>query len=152
MYLSSEMPVPSVIQQESFRVGSVSLLHDETVLYQLHDDVVINVDDIIEMMNVHKKIAGDKARYVVVLTGARTTLTSEARAFDISQKRKLLTLAEAVVIDNIVTRIAASFYYRFNAPPYSIRTFPDVQKAFRWIDEMRKNDLTKKNNNAHLLI
>jgi hypothetical protein len=51
-----------------------------------------------------------------------------------------------------VTRIAASFYYRFNAPPYSIRTFPDIEKAMKWIDELRQNESQKKNNSAHLFI
>jgi hypothetical protein len=146
------MPVPSAIQQEAFRVGTVSLLLDDTVLYHLHDDVIIEVEDIFEMMNAHQKIAGDKPRYVIVNSGARATLSQEARALDVSKQRKELTLAEAVVIDNIVTRIAASFYYRFNAPPYSIRTFPDIEKAMKWIDELRQNESQKKNNSAHLFI
>lgn len=146
------MSLPKSIKTESYRVGTVSLLDDDTVLYNLNDDVEINVDDVYEMIHAHQKIAGDKPRYVIVITGARTSQNSEARHLNISEERKKLTLAEAVVIDNIVTRISAGFYYRFNAPPYSIRTFPNADEAMKWINNLRVQDQNKRNDLRSILI
>ena len=137
LYLFAAMlPVP--VQRIDFRVGNLEILEDGVLYYHLFDDSVLDISDVQEMLKAHSILAARKPRLVLVDAGVRTSMTPEARLFDISRERQKYTLAEAVIVNNIVTRITANFYYRFNPPPYKTRFFNSEESAYAWLKSMEK--------------
>lgn len=129
--------MPAPVQRIDFRVGFLEILEDGVLYYHLYDDSVLDISDVKEMLKAHRILAARKPRPVLVDAGVRTSMTQEARLFDISRERQKYTLAEAIIVNNIVTRITANFYYRFNPPPYKTRFFNSEESAYAWIKAMK---------------
>jgi len=116
--------------------GTLRELSNGIIIYDFKDDVSIDIADIKLMIEAHSKLANGIPRPVLVNTGKRMGISPEARAFDNIEDRKRITKAEALVIDNIATRIGANFYYMIQRPPYQVKTFPTQEKALKWLEKL----------------
>jgi len=65
----------------------------------------------------------------------RNNISTEAFSFDAHKELdiKQVTIAEAVVIKNLATRIMANFYYKVTKRNFPVKVFDTKQEAINWL-------------------
>lgn len=121
--------------------GTLHELSNGMLVYNFNDDVALEKSDVELMIKVHTELANGIPRLVLVNTGQRMSISSEARAFDNIETRRKITRAEALVVNNIATRIGANFYYMIQRPPYPVKSFTSIEKGMNWLLKIDSNEL-----------
>ncbi|MBL4592320.1 MAG: STAS/SEC14 domain-containing protein [Flavobacteriales bacterium] len=110
------------------------------VLLTFKDNVVIEVEDAKEI----DKTVIDELIYnqpFVVLIDARditSSLTHEARDFFTNDELILkIRKAQAIVVNNLHTKLIANFYMKFHKPINPVKVFSDYDKAENWLKKIR---------------
>ena len=109
------------------------------------DDVILEPADIIEINVACSELCNKQKLPHLVVTGLRMSVTPEARAVDIIDSRVENTLCEALIINNLATRMAARLYYKFNKVPFEVKHFKTENDALQWIrvNYLDENEGTK---------
>lgn len=135
------MSLPEKISSVDIKIGTLSVLDNGYLLYEFRDDVHIDKEDIIRMIDAHTQLADGTPRYVLVITGARMSVSPEARKYDNRDIRLTITKAEALVVTNLPTRIGTNFYYSMMKPPYPMKSFGNEEKAFNWLQKLEASTI-----------
>ena len=117
---------------------SIGLLSNDFLIYDFKDDIIIDRADVDLMIKEHTLLSKGVPRFVIVKTGQRMSITPEGRAFDSLDFRKNITRAEALIVNNIATRIGANFYYLIQRPPYPVKSFTNLDQGFSWLEKLRQ--------------
>lgn len=128
-----------VIRSLSIRTGTVSLLEGQILYFKFLDEITLTVEDVIELSNANLALTGSGMYFSIVVPGFRNDLTKEAREYDFYRelKRKPTCIAEAIIVNELPTRIVVDFYYKFRAFPYPTKAFASEDKALEWFRMMR---------------
>ncbi len=127
------MQASTSIKEFDLGFGTISELSNGIIVYNFKDDVALEKHDVELMINRHSELANGIPRLVLVKTGQRMSISPEARAFDNIETRVKITRAEALVVNNIATRIGANFYYLMQRPPYPVKSFTSEEKGMNWL-------------------
>ena len=106
---------------------------------------MLDAQDIYEINYASNELCdGDKLPHLIV-TGLRMSVTKEGRSADIMEARLKNTLCEAIVINNLATRMAARLYYKFNPVPFEVKHFKTENEALQWlrVNYIDKNEGTE---------
>ena len=127
------MKIPKEISEFNFPFGTLFELENGFLLYRFHSDILLDVDDVRMMIKAHREMSNGTARYVIVETAPRMSTTPAARELDNKTDRSEITRAEALIVNNIATRIAAKFYYSVMPPPYPVKLFKNTLEGYKWL-------------------
>ncbi len=120
-------------------------LDDEGIMVlKFKNDVFLELEDVIQLTDDCETVAGEVPRPLLIITGDRLGVSKEGRSIDISERRKKNTLAEAMVIDNLATRLTAKIYKKFNPPPIEAQHFKTEEEAREWLRlKLKENESTE---------
>lgn len=92
----------------------------------------IELEDIHHAYHEHLRLA-PRPLPVLVLGRGMMAATPEVEAFSSGPEVRAVTRAVAVVMTNMLARVAVRFYLRFNPPAYPFRAFEDEAEALKWL-------------------
>lgn len=127
------------LQQRSSKtisVAQVSFVENDMMVFEFFDDITIGVSEIKELAIASHDLSGGEVPLLsLVVTGERNNMSTEAFAYNIFKELNITqrTIAEAVVIQNIATRIMANFYYKVVTRPFPVKVFENREKAITWL-------------------
>jgi hypothetical protein len=124
-----------ILEHVALDCADLYLLESGMIRYEFREGYLVDVKDIQEMSATRTRFAGDRPRKILIITSRYLNITPEGRAYDVSAHRKKNTIAEAYVITNLATRIAANFYHLFNRPPIPVKVFKTEAEAVKWLNK-----------------
>lgn len=115
---------------------------DKNIIYLKYKlDVNFELADAIEVNNLIFEMSnGDFFSVIVDGRGNKGNITNEARShYATDPKTKNIRLAEALIIDNIATRIFSRLYIKVNKPNNPVKIFQQYDDALDWVNGIMKN-------------
>ena len=124
------------IASKEISVAYLSYLECDLIQVQFFDDITIGIPEVKELANATKELTGGIVPVLsLVITGQRNNISTEAFSYNIYTELNITqrTIAEAVVIQNLPTRIIANFYYKVVPRPFPVKVFESREKAIAWL-------------------
>ena len=125
-----------------------TLSFDGTIVtLTINDGSLFDVEECREMIKIATRLANNKP--YVLLSDARVyfTITPEGRKITADKKEAPLLKANAVIINNLPTRLIANFFGNFNKPHFKFKVFTNEKKAVQWLraaaEEIKTDDNRK---------
>jgi len=119
--------------------GFIEVLEGNVVLLKFKEDVVFELRDAIEA---NKAIySAVKGKPFLSLVDARIygSISAGAREFFAKDTlTKEIKIAEAIVINNLPSRLYAKFYVRLSRPANPVKIFNDINDAKLWLQLQQK--------------
>ncbi|MGZ3901433.1 MAG: DUF7793 family protein [Bacteroidia bacterium] len=113
---------------------TITLVNCNYFLMEVHDDVELEVKDIIELVEFQKELGGEKAYPVIILPAPTSTTNSDLIRY-ISKSTSLpYTKADAFVLTSVAQKILAKLYIRFVPPERPTQFFTRKEDALKWIE------------------
>lgn len=113
-------------------VCEMELKDDNIVFIRTFEDASIEIPEIDDINKALKELVSSQPCYLVVIAGAGSSSSNEAREYGAKMREKNVT-AEAIVINNIAIRILANFYIKVNKPQQKIKLFSNTHDAVEWL-------------------
>jgi len=114
---------------------TISLIENSYFLMEVHDDVELEVEDVLKLVEFQKELGGGKA-YPVIIFPSPTSTTNSDLIRHISKPDSLpYTKADAFVLTSVAQKILAKLYIRFVPPERPTQFFTDKEKAIKWIED-----------------
>jgi len=116
--------------------ANLHLIEESLVLLEFKNNVIIEAEDAKEIdQEIYYNLIDGKN--FVVLTDARnidSSITHEARFF-FSEDKLVLAIrkAQALVVNDIHTKLLANFYMNFYKSKDPVKVFNDYHRAFVWL-------------------
>jgi len=123
-----------VAKSIKLNVADAHLLANGLVYLKFKDDQTITVQDRLDLAKAIEDLADGQRRKVLIQTGARNSITSEARKLDINRRVEAHVIKEALIITTLGIRISAIFYYKFRKPKFPFKVFAKYNEALEWLD------------------
>ena len=117
------------------------LVEEGFVILEFKDNVNIEVEDAkeIDQLIVDELINNNHFVALIDARDVTSTITAEAREFFANDELVLeIRKAQAIVVNNLHTKLLANFYMKFHKPKNPIKIFSDYDTAEKWIREIRK--------------
>ena len=99
------------------------------------DKVRIELDDMRESFDIVNAYTNHLPVKKLVVTGANTEITKEARLFghEASLRVKHNVIAEAIIVHSLYQKMVINFYSKFIKDNYPTCFFVDIEKAKDWL-------------------
>ncbi len=111
--------------------GLTAIVFKTKVQFELND--AIEVDDY-----TYDWVQGKPFVTLVDGRNIRSNITHEAREyFAKHEKITRIRKGQAIVVNNLHTKLLANFYMNFHKPSNPIKIFTDYDKAYNWVKEIR---------------
>lgn len=111
--------------------GSIAYTKEGIVVIDFNDDIELQIEDTETIANAVISLTGKKLSPTLILTGERNSITPEARDHEL--KKFNLSLADAIVVTSLPTRIMTMFFIKFNPPNHPYKIFGDKEQAIQWL-------------------
>jgi hypothetical protein len=115
------------------------LLEDGYTILRAKDKVEFDLDDAIEVDDITFDFVEGKPFVTLVdARNIRSSMSHEARNhFATNKKITDIRKAQAIVVNNLHTKLIANFYMNFHRPANPIKIFNDYDKADKWVRKIR---------------
>ena len=115
----------------------LKFLNEDTVELRYHDNITIELKDVINDYLVYDDFTNKKAVKKLIIAGMHTSITNDARVAikEENLKRASFIKAEAIVIDSLAQRMFGNFYLRMMRNKYPIKIFTSVEDARNWLEQ-----------------
>lgn len=127
-----------VIREMQLRAALVRLIESDILEVHTTPDHETQIEDVIDINRVSKDFVGDQPYYVVVFVGHGSSASKEVREFAAKETFRKNVVAEAIIIDNLATRILANMYMKFARPKQKIKVVDSKKEAMKWIEGIRE--------------
>ncbi len=115
----------------------MDLKYGDIIYVQTFENAEIEIPEIDEMNIYLRSLVEDGPCYLIVFPGVGSISSHEARKHAAKLKNKNI-IAEAIIIDNLATRLLANFYMKINRPEQRIKLFSNEKAALEWINSIKK--------------
>ncbi len=113
---------------------STIILRDDGILeLYTSDEHEYTIDCTKENVKAFGELSGGKKVPVLIIGGAFTSVTPEAREFMASEESLEYSKAEAFLVNTLAQKILIQFYIKFNRPLVPTRIFTEKEKAIEWL-------------------
>lgn len=119
-----------------FKNARVRQLDDRIILIEFKNDFLIELEDVVEINKECYSLSGGQPFLSLMDIRVDGMMTAEAR--QLLAKDPLISnlrMAEAFVINNLVTRIFAKFYMKINRPDNPVEVFSHSDEAINWLHQ-----------------
>jgi hypothetical protein len=115
------------------------LINEGLILLQFKDKVDFELDNAIEVLeHIYDFVEGKPFVLIADARDIRSNMSHEARQkFATDKKISTIRKAQALVVNNLHSRLIANFYLNFHKPTDPLKVFNDYNKALDWIKEKR---------------
>ena len=126
------------------------IVHEKVIVAMRHDGIVhvkflsnteINVEFQGILVEFYDQITYGKNACFIFEGGEFISITKEARENAIKMEKEALTLASAVVFNNLAQRILADFYYKVNKPSKPYKVFSSFEKGIEWLKTIKDSEI-----------
>ena len=118
----------------------IELLEGNVVLLKFKEDGIFELRDAIEANKAIYSIVKGKPFLSLVDARVYGSISADAREFFAKDTlTKDIKVAEAIVIDNLPSRLFAKFYIRLSRPANPVKIFSDINVAELWLQLQQKN-------------
>lgn len=100
---------------------------------ELLDEKDIELEDIAENQKIAREMTGSNRYVSLVIAAPYTSISHEARKAAGEHSNYPNTIAQAIVVKNLATRIMGNFFLRFHHPPCPSKLFNDRSAAIEWL-------------------
>jgi hypothetical protein len=128
-------------QREIFTPKCQAILYEpHLVINKVLDGHTLDANDILELKQANISLTEGKLYAILVLFGAMTEVTQDARELIASKEFQQNTIAKALLVNNIGHRLLGNFYLSVNRPHIKTRLFTEQETALSWLrSELQKN-------------
>lgn len=112
---------------------TVRLLTPTIVENIIHDNSDIDVEDILQLKEINKKLTGGANYAILVNSGMMTSITKEARELSADKDFQQQTVAKALLVRSFGHRLVCRFYIKVNRPHIKTKIFSDRHEAIKWL-------------------
>ena len=115
------------------------LIEDGFTLLTAKNNVEVELEDAIEIDDISYDLVEGKP-FVTLVDGrnVRSNISHEARDFFANdEKITKIRKAQAIVVNNLHTKLLANFYMKFYKPENPVKIFSDYDKAEKWVKEIK---------------
>ena len=129
-----------IINRKKISIAEVSYAENDVVVFDFFDDITIGISEIKELAFASNELTGGVVPTLnLVITGQRNNISTEAFAYNVFEELKItqITIAEALVIQNLATRIMANFYYKVVPRKFPVKVFENKEQAIEWLFESK---------------
>ena len=122
------------------------IVHEQVIVAMRHDGIVHvvflpNTEITVEFQDIlvglYDQITLGQKAYFIFEGGEFVSVTKEARENAIELEKSSITLASAVVFNNLAQRIIADFYYAVNRPKLPYKVFSSFEKGIAWLNSIK---------------
>jgi hypothetical protein len=122
--------------EKKISIGMARFYTNQIMCFEFDNDILMGLVEISELADTVKELTGGIVPVLsLVVMGERNNISTEAFSFDTHKELgiKQVTVAEAVVIKNLATRIMANFYYKVIKRNFPVKVFDTKQEAIMWL-------------------
>ena len=115
------------------------LIEEGFTLLIAKNKVELELEDAIEIDDISFELVEGKP-FVTLVDGrnVRSNMSHEAREhFATNKKITDIRKAQAIVVNNLHTKLLANFYMKFHKPENPVKIFNDYDKAEIWVKKIR---------------
>lgn len=128
------------IESDKYIVG---LRTDGIIHVYYKDHIQITVELQRELNLLFHKIAAGQNRLFVFQAGHNCSVNKAARDNAIAMQDEVPAIAYVVVVQNLVYRMIANFYYKFNQPKQPFNVVSDFEEGIAWLKELQVANTSK---------
>lgn len=128
-----------MVESENIK-SEIRLTHSRIVMrndgiLELHtnDNHEYEINDVKENVEATGKLTGSKKVPVLVVGGAFTSVSKEARAFMASEESLKYSMCEAFLLNSLAQKLLINFYISIHKPLVPTVVFTDKTKAIEWL-------------------
>lgn len=107
-------------------------LSDTIIYFKYSDNALVELSDVQKMLQLQRELGVDENVKRIVYAGRYTTITPEAREY--VQRNKPKVKAEAFVLSGLAQKILFDFYHHICKNENPIKSFNNLEDAFKWIE------------------
>lgn len=124
-----------MLKTQSKVIKSIQMLDGNICEVIFNDKVKIELEDMRESFELVNTFTNHMPVKKLVITGANTEITKEARLFghEASLKVKHNVIAEAIIVHSLYQKMVINFYSKFIKDNYPTSFFVDIEKAKEWL-------------------
>lgn len=120
--------------------------NSKVLIYKLKDDIIkvlikdsasIEVEDLLEMKDFNKKLAGGKDYYLLFIAGKDSHISKEAREKSTGKEISENKLAQAFVVQSLAHKIIANFFINIQKPSMPTKMFTNEKEAIHWLKSLK---------------
>ena len=118
-------------------VSSKMTFSDGILFVEIKEGAVLDKKSIDEQTRAREELVGMSTFAVLIDARNKHKVTTEARnpKIDLDEENRL---GIAIVTSNQVTRFAANFFFQIKKPKVPHKMFSDIDKALRWLGELKR--------------
>lgn len=105
------------------------------VVFMPNTEITVEFQDI--LVGLYNQITLGRKACFIFEGGEFVSVTKEARENAIELEKSSITLASAVVFNNLAQRIIADFYYTVNRPKLPYKVFSSFEKGIAWLNSIK---------------
>ena len=110
------------------------LISENIVENVVHDNSTLDVEDILEIKEINKKLTNGNKYVLLVDSGMITTITKEGRELSASPEFQQNTIAKALYVRSYGHRLIGNVYIKLNKPAIKTRIFSCRDQALEWLN------------------
>ena len=134
------------------RTGTFSMLEKDILLVVMKEDVVVDIPESDENYEAAMQLTKGSRYGALIDARHYVSLTNEAREHSANPKYQTHTIAQAVIISSLASRLLANFLIQFHKRNKNaeMRLFNEYDAALKWLkdkiaDEQQNNSKQKQN-------
>lgn len=127
-----------VLQEIQLKSALIRLIDEDIIEVHTTPEHETLIEDVEEINVTVKKMLGDNNHYIVVFVGHGSTSSKSTREYAAKESFRKNVIAEAIIIDNLATRILANMYMKFARPKQKIKVVGSRSEAMDWINELKR--------------
>jgi hypothetical protein len=120
--------------ETDFEFATITLRNDGIVEF-VQKPGVINLSKVKECHAAMDALQVEQPFLLLVIVPSGASATKEAREYAAQESIRNRIKAQAIVLDNVATRIMANFYMKINRPRQPIKIFSDKKQAITWLQK-----------------
>jgi len=131
--------VPAPVKKSYF-MNKIVLNHSSIILrtdgileLYSNEDHEYTIDCVKENVQAFGELTGKQKAPVLIIGGAFTSVSKEARDFMASNESLLYSTAEAFLVKSLPQKLLINFYIQFNKPLVPTQIFTSKEKAIVWL-------------------
>ncbi len=111
----------------------INLRYDGIIVLITKDNTTLDVEDVRENAETFGLLSGGKKAPILIIGGAYSTVTKDARDFMATEESLKYSLCEAFLLKYLAQRILINFYIKVNKPIVPTKMFTNEDKAIEWL-------------------
>lgn len=113
---------------------TIKQINDKLLSLEIHENEIIEADDIHMIYQGYNKLVGDAEYSVAVYGNPFSSISDEAKRIAAEEYSSPKRKKVALISDNLAHVMIVKFFIIWNKPKTPIKIFKSEEKAFTWLE------------------